>query len=97
MHVLMLSHFSCVQITATLWSVAHQVPLSMGFSRQERWSWLPSPPPGDLPNPGIEPPSPALQVNFLSLSHQGSPERPNDLLLSQLCVLIPNVLNCCPF
>ena len=41
--------------SVTLWTVAHQAPLSMGFSRQEYWSGLPSPPPGDLPNPGIEP------------------------------------------
>ena len=45
----------------------------MGFSRQEYWSELPFPPPGDLPNPGIEPKSPALQTNFYHLTHQGSP------------------------
>ena len=50
----MLSCFSCVQLLATLWTVAHQAPLSMGFSRQEYWSGLPCPPPGDLPDPGIE-------------------------------------------
>ena len=49
---------------------ACQVPLSMGFSRQEYWSGLPSPPPGDLPNPGIEPVFPALQVHSLLLSHR---------------------------
>ena len=48
-----LSHFSCVQLFVTLWSVAHQAPLSMGFSRQEHWSGLPCSPPGDLPDPGI--------------------------------------------
>ena len=48
-------------------------PLSMAFSRQEYWSGLPCPPPGDLPNPGIEPGSPALQGDSLPLSHQGSP------------------------
>ena len=42
----------------TLWTVAHQAPLSMGFSRQEYWSGVPCPPPGDLPDPGIEPTSP---------------------------------------
>jgi len=47
----------------TPWTVAHQAPLSMGFSRQEHWSRLPFPSPGDLPNPGIEPMSPALQAN----------------------------------
>ena len=44
----------------TPWTVAHQAPLSMGFPRQEYWSGLPFPPPGDLPDPGIEPGSPAL-------------------------------------
>ena len=57
---------------ATPWTVACQTPLSMGFSRQEYWSGLPFPSPGDLPNPGIEPESPALQVNSLLLSHQES-------------------------
>ena len=52
-----LSHFSCVQLFATLWTVACQAPLSMGFSRQENRSGLLCPPPGDLPNPGIEPAS----------------------------------------
>ena len=50
-----LSRFSCVQLLATLWTVAPQAPLFMGFSRQEHWSSLPGPPPGDLPNPGIKP------------------------------------------
>ena len=49
-----LSHFSRVQLFATLWSVARQAPLSMGFSRQEYWSGLPCPPPGDLPDPKIK-------------------------------------------
>ena len=53
----MLSYFSRVHLFATLWTVAHQAPLSMGFSRQEYWSGLPCPPPGDLPNLGIEPSS----------------------------------------
>ena len=50
----------------TLWVVAHQALLSMGLSRQEYWSGLSFPPPDDLPNPGIEPRSPALQVDSLS-------------------------------
>jgi len=49
--------------SATLWTAAHQAPLSMGFSRQEYWSGLPRPPPGDLPDPGIELESPASQVD----------------------------------
>ena len=53
----MLIHLSHVQLFATLWMVAHQASLSMRFSRQESWSGLPCPPPGDLCNPGIEPSS----------------------------------------
>ena len=56
---------SVVSDSATPWTVAHQAPLSMGFSRQEYWSWLPCPPPGNLPNPGIEPRSYALQADSL--------------------------------
>ena len=51
---------------ALLWTVAHQAPLSMGFSRQEYLSGLPFPPPRDLPNPGIEPMSPALVGEFFT-------------------------------
>ena len=51
---------SRVRLFATPWTVAYQAPLSTGFSRQEYWSGLPFPSPGDLPNPGIEPRSPAL-------------------------------------
>ena len=54
-----------VQLFATLWTVAYQAPPSMGFSRQEYWSGLPFPFPGDLPDPGIEPRSPALQADAL--------------------------------
>ena len=53
-----LIHFSSVQLFATQWTIAHQAPLSTGFSRQEYWNGLPCPPPGHLPNPGIEPMSP---------------------------------------
>ena len=59
-----LNHFSPVRFCVILWTVAHHTPLSMGFSRQEYWSGLPCPPPGDLPDPGIEPASPALQADF---------------------------------
>ena len=61
----MLSRFSCVRLFATLWTVAHQAPLSMGFSRQEYFSGLPCPPPGNLPNPGSEIGSPSLQADSL--------------------------------
>ena len=56
---------SCVQLFATPWTVAYQVSSSMGFSRQEYWSGLPFPSPGDLPDPGIEAGSPALQADAL--------------------------------
>ena len=56
---------SRVRLFATPWTVAYQVPLSTRFSRQEYWSGLPLPSPGDLPNPGIEPGSPALQTDAL--------------------------------
>ena len=65
---------SRVQLFATLWTVARQVPLSMGFSRQECWSGLPCPPPGDLPKSGIKPMSlrsPALAGGFLPLTPPG--------------------------
>ena len=65
-----LSH---VQLFATPWTVAYQAPLSMGFSRQEYWSGLSSPSPGDLPNPGIEPKSPALQTDALPSEPPGNP------------------------
>ena len=59
-HLLMWKSLSHVQLFATPWTVAREAPLSMGFFRQEYWSGLPCPPPGDLPNPGIEPAFAAL-------------------------------------
>ena len=56
---------SRVRLFATPWTVAHKPPLSMAFSRQEYWSGLPFPSPGDLPNPGIKPWCPALQADAL--------------------------------
>ena len=56
---------------ATPWAVAFQAPLFMGFSRQEYWSGVPFPFPGDLPNPGIEPPSPALTGRFFTTEPSG--------------------------
>ena len=67
--------FSCVQLFVTPWTVAHQAPLSMGFSRQEYWSGLPFPTPRDLSNPGTKLESPvslALQAYSLSQSQRGS-------------------------
>ena len=76
-----LSCFSCVRLCATLWTVACQAPLVMGFSGQEYWCGLLCPPPGDLPDPGMEPvslKSPALGGGSFSEAlyhyhHLGSP------------------------
>ena len=77
-----LSHFSPVGLFATLWTIVHQAPLSMGFSRQEYCNGFPFPPPGDLPDPGKETLSPmalALQADSLPMSHQGSPQNRYDV------------------
>ena len=66
-----LSHFSCLWLFVTLWTIVCQVPLSMGFFRQENWSGLPCPSPGDLPDPGIKPTSlksPSLAGEFFTTS-----------------------------
>ena len=71
MHACMLSHFSHVRLFVTLWTVACQAPLSMGFSRQEYWNELPCPPPGEIPDPGtksISLVSPALGRKFFTTS-----------------------------
>ena len=71
MHVRVPGRFSRVRLFATLWTVARQAPLSIGFSRLEYWSGLPCPPAGDLPHPGIKPESlvsPALAGGFLTTS-----------------------------
>ena len=76
MHPCVLHRFSHVQLFVTLWTVVRQVPLSMEFSRQEYWSRLPFPSPGDLPDPRITPASlesPTLQVDPLSLVPPGKP------------------------
>ena len=73
MCVWVLNHFSCVRLFATLWTVACQAPLSR-FSRQEYWNGLPWLPPGDLPNPGIEPRSRTLQADSLPSEPQGKPK-----------------------
>ena len=68
--VKLLSH---VRLSATPWTVAHQAPPSMGFSRQEYWSGLPFPSPGDHPGPGIKPRSPVLQADALTSEPPGKP------------------------
>ena len=74
--VVVVESISCVRFFVTPWTVACQAPLSMGFPRQEYWSGLPFPSPGDLPDPGIKPGSPALQADSLP------PELPGKQLLS---------------
>ena len=69
------SLFSSSVMSNSLWP--HQTPLSVGFPRQEYWRGLPFPAPGDLPDPGIKPESPALQTDSSPLSHQGSPVKSN--------------------
>ena len=77
-----LSPFSHILLCETLWTVGHQVPLSTGFSRQEYWSGSPCPPPGDLPNPGIEPPClvPHLRGSDFSFS-------PVSMILAVVCYI----------
>ena len=70
MLLLLLSRFSHVQLCVTPWTAAYQFPPSIGFSGQEYWSGVPLPSPGHLPHPRIEPESPTLQADSLSLSHQ---------------------------
>ena len=72
MHAQLLSH---AQLFANPWTVVCQVPLSMEFSRQEHWSGLPSPSPGDLLDPGIEPSSPALAGRFFTPEPRGEPHK----------------------
>ena len=69
----MLNCFSRVQLSATLWTVAHKASLSMGFSRQKYWSGLQCPSPGDLLDPGIKPMSPAQQADSLPSEPPGKP------------------------
>ena len=71
-----LSCFSRVQLLETPWTIAHQAPLSMGLCRQEYWSGLIFPSPGDLPNPGIEPTSPALQADSFTAEPSGKSRCP---------------------
>ena len=91
-----LSRFSPVQRFATLWSVAHQTPLSKGFSRQEYWSGLPCPPPGNLLEPGIEPMSPALQAESLPMEPPGSDIYiyMHRVFVAQLCPTLCDPMEC---
>ena len=74
-HLSSVQSFSLVQFFATPWTVAYQASLSIGFSRQQCWSGLPFPSPGDLPDPGLEPGSPALQADALPSEPPGKPKQ----------------------
>ena len=71
----MLNRFSCVRLCATLWTVAHQAPLSMGILQARILEWVAMTSPGDLPNPEIEPRSPALQADSLPTEPPGKPPK----------------------
>ena len=87
-HPLLLSCLVVSSSSATPWTVAHQAPLSVEFSRQEYWSGLPFSSSGDLPNPGIEPRSPALYTNSLPSEPPGKP--PASLLFRNNLCCSPN-------
>ena len=78
-----------VRLFATLWTVAHKDPPSMGFSKQEYWSGLPFPSPGDLPNPGIKPRSSTLQADSLPAEPQGKSKNTGVSSLSLLQGIFP--------
>ena len=84
--IVIVKSLSRVRLFATPWTVAHQAPLSMGFSRQEYWSGLPFPSLGDLPDPGIEPRSPALQADSLTSEPPGKP-RVKQILSYEVVIL----------
>ena len=81
---------SCVRLFAAPWTVAYQAPPSMGFSRQEYWSGVPLPSPGDLPNPGIESGSPALWADALPSEPPGKPNLVyEDMIRKELSTILP--------
>ena len=88
--VCVLSLFICVRLFAMLWTAARQAPLSLRFSRQEYWSGLPCLPPRDLPNPGIEPRSPALQADSSPSEPPGKPKNTGVCSLSLLQGALPD-------
>ena len=87
---------SVVSDSATPWTVAHQAPLPMEFSRQEYWSGLPFLSPGDLPDPGMEPRSPALQAGSLAPESPGKPSwcLKAKVLAAQSCPTLCDPMNC---
>ena len=95
--VIVVQSLSCVGLFVTLWTVAHQAPLSIGFSRQKYWSELPCPSPGDLPDPGITPGSPELQVDSLPAELPGKPYEQDSAVLclvAQPCSTFSDPVDC---
>ena len=84
----MLVVLSPVGLFVTPWTVAHQAPLSMGVSRQEDWSGLPCLPPGDVPDPGIEPGSPALLADSIPSE---SPRKPLIIVIMRVIKITPDI------
>ena len=88
----------CIQLCVTLWTVAYQAPLYMRFSWQEYWSGMPWSSPGDLPDSGIKPMSPAFQVDPLLLSHLGNPNIYHvcyvHTWLLQSCLILCDPMDC---
>ena len=85
--VVMVKSLSRVRLFVTPWTAAYQAPLSVGLSRQENWSGLSFPSPGDLPDPGIEPRSPALQADALHSDPPGKPILDSPALNNNLTML----------
>ena len=85
---------SRIQLFATPWTVAHQAPPSMEFSRQEYWSWLLFPPPGNLLDPGIKPRSPELQADALLSEPPGKPIKRKKSFYTWLLIKICLLVNC---
>ena len=95
LYACMLSHFSHVQLSATPWTVAHKAPLSKGFSRQEYWSGLLCLPPGDLPDPGIEPWSPASPTLANAFFTTSAPWTTLSVTsVTQSCPLLFDLMDC---
>ena len=101
LHAIMLRRFSCVWLCETLWTVACQAPLSLGFSKPEYWSGLPCSPPGYIPNPGIEPASPVLAGGFFTTESSGKPKKivkrnENQGLVTSLLLVVAQTVNNLP-
>ena len=90
------SHSAVSYSFVTPWTIAQQAPLSMGFSRQEYWSGLPFPSPGDLPNSGLKPRSPALQADSLPAEPQGKPINKHISIQINLCFVYIVINSFCP-